>query len=43
MYAADREDPGLIEVRERLVVLTLSILDHEPTGRVVGVYRQSAA
>jgi hypothetical protein len=42
MYAADREHVRLVEVRNRLVVLTLSILDHEPTRRVVGVHRQGA-
>jgi hypothetical protein len=43
MHAADREHVRLVEVRDRLVVLALSILDHEPTRRVVGVYRQGAA
>ncbi len=42
MYAADCEHVGLVEVRDRLVVLTLSILDHELTRRVVGVHRQGA-
>jgi hypothetical protein len=43
MYAADREHVRLIEVGNGLVVLTLSILDHEPTCRVVGVHWQGAA
>jgi hypothetical protein len=43
MYAADGEHVGLVEVRDRLVVLTLSILDHELTRRVVGVHRQATS
>jgi hypothetical protein len=43
MYAADCEHVGLVEVRDRFVVLTLSILNHESTRRVVGVHRQDAA
>jgi hypothetical protein len=40
MYAADREPVGLVKVSDRLVVLTLSILDHEPVSSVIGVDRQ---
>ena len=43
MCAADREHVRLVEVRNRLAVLTLSILDHEPTRSVIGVHRQGAA
>lgn len=42
MHAADREHVRLVEVRDRLVMLTLSVLDHEPMRRVVGVHRQGA-
>lgn len=42
MHAADREHVRLVEVRDRLVVLTLSILHYEATPRIVGVYRQGA-
>jgi hypothetical protein len=40
MYAADREPVGLVKVSDRLVVLTLSVLDHEPVSGVIGVDRQ---
>jgi hypothetical protein len=40
MYAADREPVGLVKVSDRFVVLTLSILDHEPVSDVIGVDRQ---
>lgn len=43
MYAADREHVRLVEVGNGLIALTLSILDHEPMRRVVGVHRQGAA
>jgi hypothetical protein len=43
MYAADREHVRLVEVRDRLVVLTLPVLDHEPACHVEGVYRQGPA
>ncbi|MGH2902795.1 MAG: hypothetical protein ACRDK7_04320 [Solirubrobacteraceae bacterium] len=42
MYAADRKHVRLVEVRDGLVVLSLSILDYEPVSRVVGVHRQGA-
>jgi len=40
MYAADREPVGLVKVSDRLVVLALSVLEHEPVSDVVGVDRQ---
>lgn len=41
MHAADREYVWLVEVGYGLIVLALSILDHEPMARIVGVYRQT--
>lgn len=43
MHAADGEYVRLVEVRDRLVMLTLSVLDHEPMRRVVGVHRQATS
>jgi hypothetical protein len=41
--SADRANVRLVEVGDGLVVLALSILDHEPAAGIVGVHRQAAA
>ncbi len=42
MHAADGELAGLIEVRDRFVVLALLILDHESMPRVVSIHGEPA-
>ena len=42
MHSADRQHAGLVEVGNGLVVLTLSILDHESMACVVGIHRKGA-
>jgi hypothetical protein len=42
MHSADRQHAGLVEVGNGLVVLPLSILDHESMVCVVGIHRKGA-